>query len=58
MSSASRVKRLTSFAAFDVGWPGKLHADKAYDHKAEHFQAFADLGCVLICYRRLTKATI
>ena len=31
---------------------------RRYDRKAEHFQAFADLGCILISYRRLTKATI
>jgi transposase len=30
---------------------------RRYERKAEHFQAFADLGCLLICYRRLTKAT-
>jgi transposase len=31
---------------------------RRYERKAEHFQAFADLGCILICYRRLTKVTI
>lgn len=30
---------------------------RRYERKAEHFQAFADLGCILICYRRLTKTT-
>jgi transposase len=30
---------------------------RRYDRKAEHFQAFTDLGCVLLCYRRWTKAT-
>ena len=30
---------------------------RRYERKAEHFQAFADLGCILICHRRLTKAT-
>jgi hypothetical protein len=30
---------------------------RRYERKAEHFQAFADLGCILICYRRLAKAT-
>src|SRR5204863_181735 len=25
--------------------------------KADHFQAFADLRCALLCYRRLIKAT-
>ena len=30
---------------------------RRYERKAEHLQAFADLGCILICYRRLTKAT-
>ncbi len=28
---------------------------RRYDRKADHFQAFADLGCVLLCYRRLLK---
>jgi transposase len=28
-----------------------------YERKAEHFQAFADLGCLLICYRRWAKVT-
>lgn len=28
---------------------------RRYERKPEHFQAFADLGCILICYRRLTK---
>jgi transposase len=28
---------------------------RRYERKAEHFQAFADLGCVLLCYRRLRK---
>jgi hypothetical protein len=31
---------------------------RRYERKAEHFQAFADLGCILICYRRLAKVTI
>jgi IS5 family transposase len=26
-----------------------------YERKAEHFQAFVDITCALICYRRLTK---
>jgi transposase len=30
---------------------------RRYERKAEHFQAFADLGCILICYRRLAKVT-
>lgn len=30
---------------------------RRYDRKAEHFQAFADLGCALLCYRRWLKAT-
>jgi transposase len=30
---------------------------RRYERKAEHFQAFADLGCLLICYRRWAKAT-
>lgn len=28
-----------------------------YDRKADHFKAFADLGCILICHQRLIKAT-
>jgi transposase len=28
---------------------------RRYERKAEHFQAFADLGCALLCYRRLLK---
>lgn len=31
---------------------------RRYERKAEHFQAFADLACALLCYRRLTKAAI
>jgi transposase len=30
---------------------------RRYQRKAEHFQALADLGCILICHRRLAKAT-
>ena len=30
---------------------------RRYERKAEHFQAFANLGCVLLCYRRWVKAT-
>ena len=30
---------------------------RRHERKAEHFQAFADFGCILICHRRLTKAT-
>ena len=30
---------------------------RRYERKAEHFQAFADLGCVLLCYRRWSKVT-
>ncbi|MGS2620114.1 IS5 family transposase [Micromonospora sp. LZ34] len=30
---------------------------RRYDRTAEHFLAFADIGCLLICYRRLAKAT-
>jgi len=28
---------------------------RRYERKPEHFQAFADLGCALLCYQRLTK---
>ncbi|MEV0396732.1 hypothetical protein [Polymorphospora rubra] len=28
---------------------------RRYERKADHFQAFADLGCALLGYRRLTK---
>ncbi|WP_373319796.1 hypothetical protein [Rugosimonospora africana] len=28
---------------------------RCYERKAQHFQAFADLGCVLLAYHRLTK---
>ncbi|MEV7230779.1 hypothetical protein AB0M79_27715 [Polymorphospora sp. NPDC051019] len=28
---------------------------RRYERKADHFQAFADLGRTLLCYRRLTK---
>ena len=30
---------------------------RRYDRKADHFQAFADLACALLGYRRLAKAT-
>ena len=30
---------------------------RRYDRKAEHFQAFADLACALLAYRRLSKVT-
>jgi transposase len=30
---------------------------RRYERKAEHFQAFADLAAILVCYRRLGKAT-
>jgi transposase len=30
---------------------------RRYERKADHFQAFADLACLLICYRRWTKLT-
>lgn len=30
---------------------------RRYDRHADHFQAFADLGCALISYRRWTKTT-
>jgi Transposase DDE domain len=30
---------------------------RRYERKAEHFQAFTDLGCLLIYYRRWVKAT-
>ncbi len=30
---------------------------RRYERKAEHFQAFAILGCVLLCFRRWTKVT-
>jgi transposase len=30
---------------------------RRYERKAEHFQAFADLACALLSYRRLRKAT-
>ena len=28
---------------------------RRYDRKPEHFQAFADLGCTPLCYRRLVN---
>jgi transposase len=30
---------------------------RRYDRKADHFQAFADLSCALLAYRRVRKAT-
>jgi transposase len=30
---------------------------RRYERKAEHFQAFANLGCVLLCYRRWVTVT-
>jgi transposase len=30
---------------------------RRYDRKAAHFQAFADLACALVCFRRLTQVT-
>ncbi|GAA1038397.1 hypothetical protein GCM10009557_54260 [Virgisporangium ochraceum] len=30
---------------------------RRYERKAEHFQAFADLGCALLSYRRWAKTT-
>lgn len=30
---------------------------RRYERKAEHFQAFADLACALLSYRRLAKVT-
>jgi transposase len=30
---------------------------RRYDRKAEHFQAFANLACALLTYRRLLKTT-
>ena len=30
---------------------------RRYERKAEHFQAFADLAAILVCYRRLGKVT-
>jgi transposase len=30
---------------------------RRYERKADHFQAFADLACVLLSYRRWAKAT-
>jgi transposase len=30
---------------------------RRYERKAEHFQAFADLAAILVCYRRLGKLT-
>jgi hypothetical protein len=30
---------------------------RRYDRLAEHFQAFVDIACALICHRRLTKTT-
>jgi transposase len=30
---------------------------RRYDRLAEHFQAFVDIACTLICYRRLTTTT-
>jgi transposase len=30
---------------------------RRYERKADHFQAFADLACLLLSYRRWTKAT-
>jgi hypothetical protein len=29
----------------------------SYDREAEHFQAFSDLACALVSYRRLQKIT-
>jgi hypothetical protein len=34
---------------------GACRLVRRYDRKPEHFQAFADLSCALLCYRRLLK---
>ena len=31
--------------------------NRRYDRLAAHFEAFANIGCLLICYQRLTKLT-
>jgi transposase len=31
---------------------------RRYEHKADHFQAFADLGCALLAYHRLVKGPL
>lgn len=36
---------------------GVLVAGDRYERRAEHFQALADLGCVLPAYRRLARVT-
>jgi hypothetical protein len=30
---------------------------RRYERRAEHFRAFADLACILLCYRRWAKVT-
>jgi transposase len=30
---------------------------RRYERKSEHFQAFADLAAILVCYHRLGKVT-
>lgn len=58
MESSSRLGRHRWVVEACLAWlMNNRRLVRRYERKAEHFQAFADLACLLICYRRWLKAT-
>ena len=56
VESSQRLGRHRWQVERTMAWPAgcrRLH--RRYERKAEHFLAFADIACTLICFRRPTK---
>ena len=59
IDSSQRLARHCRFVQACRSWlMNNRHRVRRHERKAEHVQAFADLGSILICYRRPTKVTI
>jgi transposase len=58
IESSTRLGRYRWIVEACLSWlMNNRRLARRYERKAEHFQAFANLGGVLLCYRRWTKVT-
>jgi hypothetical protein len=58
VKSSHRLGRHRWIVEACLSWlPRNRRLVRRYERKAEHVQAFADLACALLSYRRLAKVT-
>ena len=58
VESSQRLGRHRWIVESCLSWPtNNRRLARRYERKAEHFQAFADLGCALLAHHRWAKTT-